>query len=129
MVAVVISDATGGRDRADTHGRMFTFKVPVHTDWSFDYTGTYTGSFNESGQIGNADLGLKGSISGSISIGLDISSPPLKVSVPLKFNLSATGYVGLAGVWTKVGSLDVYDNGSKFCMKTVVAGETIKLCI
>ena len=45
-----------------THGKTFTFNVPIHADWSFDYTDTYTSSFNESGQVGNTTLGLKGSM-------------------------------------------------------------------
>ena len=33
-----------------THGKTFTFNVPIHADWSFDYTDNYTSSFSDSGQ-------------------------------------------------------------------------------
>ena len=45
------------------------------------------------------------------------SSTPLSVSVPLSFSLKATGYLGLGGSWNKLGSIKVYDNGKKFCVK------------
>ena len=112
-----------------THGKTFTFKIPIEADWSFNYTGKYSSSFSASGQVGDSWGGLKGTISGSFSIGLAISSPPLSVKVPLTLNLTASGYLGSFGTWSYVGSLDVTESSGKFCVRYDTGVKVYRFCV
>jgi len=94
--------------------KTFSFaSIPLGEDWNFDYAASMDESFYESGQVGDNWGGLKGTVSGSITLGIDVDSSPLSVSFTVKASLSARGYIGAGGKWNSVGSIGVsFDSSS-----------------
>lgn len=101
--------------------------IALKDDWSFDYSNTYNASFSESGQVGDSKAGLKGTISGSITVGLSVSYPPVSAGLTLDTDLRARGYLGAAGTWTDIGTFDVsYESASdKFCFDA----DSYRVCV
>ena len=109
-------------------GKSFSFSdINLGEDWNFAYSGSTSASFYESGQIGDSWGGVKGTVSGSLTLGVNFDSSPLSVSFTVKASLSARGYVGIAGDWKSVGSLGVsFDSDSgDACVKI----DGTKLCV
>lgn len=109
-------------------GKSFSFSdIDLGEDWNFAYSGSTSASFYESGQIGDSWGGVKGTVSGSITLGVNFDSSPLSVSFTVQASLNARGYVGAGGSWNSVGSLGVsFDSSSgDACVKI----DGTKLCV
>jgi len=109
-------------------GKTFSFaSIPLGEDWNFDYSGSLAEDFYESGQVGDNWGGLKGTVSGDITLGIDVDSSPLSVTFTVKASLSARGYIGAGGKWNSVGSIGVsFDsNSGRACFS--YSGE--KVCV
>lgn len=109
-------------------GKTWSFDdIPLGDDWGFKYSTSYSDSFYESGKVGDNWGGLKGTISGSISVALNISYPPVSAGLSLDFDLRAKAYLGLGGDWNYLGTYGVsYDSGDdQFCF----SGKGYKVCV
>ncbi len=109
-------------------GKSFSFSdIDLGEDWNFAYSGTTSASFYESGKIGDSWGGLKGTISGSVTLGVNFDSSPFSVSFTVKASLNAKAYIGAGGDWNSVGSVGVsFDSDSgDACIKV----DGTRLCV